>query len=105
MSRRDSILVSRTLYQVGYISLITAIIWVGVGIYTASTKTTVVDVDPTILEPINPVLDQEVLKSLGNRLKIELDLSSVAPSTESASLAPTASASESASIEDTGGAR
>lgn len=86
MARRDDILVSRTLYELGVISLITSVIWLGVGIYSARGKELKIDVDPTILAPINPTIDQEVFKRLSGRLKIEVDLTEQLESSPSASV-------------------
>lgn len=83
MARHDSILVSRTLYQVGVMTLIASVMWVAYGIYTASGKGYKSDIEQTILEPINPNLDQEVLKSLTSRLKVEIDLVPTLNATES----------------------
>jgi hypothetical protein len=52
------------------ITLITSIIWVGVGVYSASTKQLAVDVEKTLLEPLNPTIDQGVIDSLTTRLKV-----------------------------------
>lgn len=71
MSRRDSILVSKTLYQVGMITLIASIAWVGIGIYLAATKSVEVAVDKALLEPIVPTFDQETVGNLINRLHVE----------------------------------
>ena len=70
MTIRDGILVSRTFYQIGVITLIASIMWVGVGVYSVSIKQ-LVDVDKTLLEPLNPVIDQEIIDSLTTRLKVE----------------------------------
>lgn len=86
MARRSSIMVSKTLYQIGVITLITAMIWALIGIYIVASKTTIVDVDQTILEPINPNLDQEVIQKLRGRLKIEVDLTATSISSESATI-------------------
>jgi hypothetical protein len=85
MARRDSILVSRTLYQIGVITMIAALMWVGIGIYLSIGKDFKLDVDKSVLEPLNPTLDQEVVKSLTGRLKIETDLTMIPESTISAS--------------------
>jgi hypothetical protein len=83
MARRDSILVSRTLYQIGVVTLMAAVMWVALGIYFASGKGYKVDVEKTVLEPINPNLDQEVVKALTTRLKVEVDLAPTPIATES----------------------
>ncbi len=69
MARRNTILVNKTLYQVGVITLIAAVFWLAIGIYLTLTKTTTVDVDPSLLEPLNPNIDQKVVISLSERLK------------------------------------
>lgn len=79
-------MVGRTMYQLGVVTLIAAIMWVGLGVYMASGKTTVIDVDKSTLEPINPNLDQTVLESLAGREKIEIDLTAIAVSSESATI-------------------
>lgn len=71
MARRDTILVSRTLYQIGVVTLIASITWVLIGIYLAATKPLSIDVDTTMLEPIDTNIDQKILNTLSNRLKIE----------------------------------
>jgi len=71
MSRRDTVLVSKTLYQLGIVTLIASIMWVGVGIYTALAKPIPGKVDEVVLEPINTTLDKSVLDELGKRIKIE----------------------------------
>lgn len=71
MARRSMILVSRTLYQIGVVTLIVAAIWLGMGIYTTLNKPTNVEVEKKILDPINPVLDVEVINKLSQRLVVE----------------------------------
>lgn len=70
MARRDTILVSRTLYQLGALTLVASIMWVGVGVYSALGENLKTSVDPNILTPINPSLDQEVVVGLTSRLKV-----------------------------------
>jgi hypothetical protein len=89
MARRNSLLVSRTLYQVGVVTLIVAVIWVGVGVYGALNKETNAEVDKKILEPINPTIDKEVVQALSTRLVVE----TVQPITSSESAVSSPSAS------------
>lgn len=99
MARRNSILVSRSLYQVGVMSLITAVAWVGMGVYLAARQTRAPDVEKSLLEVVNPVVDQAVLESLATRLKVSTEM------VEEAIILPSeasASASESDTI-DVGG--
>lgn len=71
MARRDTILVNRSLYQMGIATVIGAILWIGVSVYHALVKPPEVAVDQTLLTPINPVIDQAVIASLSGRLFIE----------------------------------
>ncbi len=86
MARRNSILVSKTLYQIGVVSVIAAVMWVAVGIYFATVKDFKIDVDKNILEPLNPTLDQAVVQSLTGRLKLERDLTAIPESSISSTL-------------------
>jgi len=70
MTRRDTVLVSRTLYKLGVLTLAASIMWVGVAIYSAMGDGLKTSVDPTILAPIDPNLDQEVIGLMTNRLKV-----------------------------------
>ena len=79
MSSRDTILVSRTLYQIGVVTLISSLIWVGIGIYGVSTKKVNIEVDKNTLAPISLELDQTVVSSLSKRLKIEEPIPSPSP--------------------------
>lgn len=71
MVRRDSVLVSRTLYQMGIVTLVASIVWVAVGVYLTLTKTVVVEVDKAVIEPLVTKIDVEVVDQLTARLKIE----------------------------------
>lgn len=82
MARRDTIMVSKTLYQLGVLTLITALVWVGVGVYVTLNKQDV-SVEKTLLDPVTPAIDQKVVNSLTGRLKVEIDLIQAPVSTES----------------------
>lgn len=71
MSKRESARVNRAFYQMGVATLISSLVWVGIGIYQALNKTSLAQVDKSTLEPISPAIDKEVIKSLANRLKVE----------------------------------
>ena len=71
MARRNIILVSRTLYQVGIITLASSILWTAIGIYLTLNKATTADVEKSLLEPIVANINQEVVVALSNRLKLE----------------------------------
>jgi len=75
MSRRDTILVSRTLYQLGVITVMGAVCWVGITVYDALAKAPDINVDQSILSPISPVIDQATIASLSGRITIQPDLS------------------------------
>lgn len=94
MVRHSSIMVSRTLYQIGVVTLLAAIMWVLIGIYIAAKTTTVTEVEQAVLQPINPTLDQEVMTALSQRLKIEIDSIPIEAPIE----IPTEIATESATI-------
>jgi len=109
MARRDSILVSRSLYQLGVITLITSLTWVAIGIYLAVNKSSVSEVDKELLEPINLSIDQAALETLSGRLKIDTTIVELMTPPPEASvsaieevIAPPPESSVSASIE-TGG--
>jgi len=72
MARRNILLVNRTLYQIGIVTLFASLIWVGIGIYLTLNKPLNAEVDKKILESINPIIDQEVIKALSSRLVLEL---------------------------------
>lgn len=84
MARKDSLLVSRTLYQLGMVTLVTAVVWVVVGVYLAISKPLSVNVDKSLLAPITPTIDQQVISDLSKRLKVEIDLTSIPEASESA---------------------
>lgn len=72
MSRHNSILVSRTLYQLGVVTFIAAIIWTASGIYSATSKPEKsTAIDKAILEPINPTIDESALQEMVSRLKVD----------------------------------
>lgn len=79
MARRSSIMVSRTLYQIGVVTLVAALVWVGIGIYTASTKVVLENVDNVVLTPINPTIDEEIIEAISQRIKIDPDTIIVDP--------------------------
>ena len=82
MSRRDSVLVNRSLYQIGILTLVASIVWVAVGVYTAIINPLAVEIDKNMLSPLPPSLDLGVIENLTKRLKIEPSLE-IAPTTDS----------------------
>lgn len=101
MARRNSILVSRTLYQVGVMTLIGSIVWTLIALMqTINKNPTKIDVDKKTLEPITIGIDKDTLEKITNRKRIELKFEAVpAPSSVSTS---SATASSSATIEEGG---
>lgn len=67
MSRRSQIMVGRTLYQMAVVTLIASICWVVLAVYQAARDPVNVQVDKTILEPLNPVIDEGALAKLSQR--------------------------------------
>ena len=59
---------SKTIIQILIISAVTVIAWIGFTIYHTVTKKTLSEIPKEILEPINPTLDQEVLKKIEGRI-------------------------------------
>ena len=74
MASRNQILVSTSLYHIGVITLIAALGWIAISAYSLATKDTLLDIDPAILAPINPVLNKEVLSTIMTREKIEINV-------------------------------
>jgi hypothetical protein len=64
------------MYQVGVATLIVALIWMVMGIFAVSLNKSQLDIDKSILEPINPKIDQEVITALTSRIKIEENVAS-----------------------------
>lgn len=70
MSRRNSLMVGRTLYQIGVLTLLVAVIWVGFGAYRALSNTKIENVDKSLVEPMTATIDMKVVNQLQSRLKI-----------------------------------
>ena len=98
MSSRNTIMVSRTIYQVAVVTFVAAIIWIGMGVYQAVMKPLdPINVSPVILAPINPVIDTTTVNSLGVRIKFNPNL----PTTLPPSTVPVASRSATATTSAT----
>lgn len=74
MASKDSILVSRTLYQIGMVMLVVSIVWVGSGIYRSLNQQAPIEVDKSTLEPIDTSLDMSVVETMSRRYKVEGEL-------------------------------
>lgn len=81
MAQRNNILVSRTLYQIGVITLVTAVIWAMIGVYNAMIQpSTSLEIDKAVSEPLVVNLDIETIKTLAGRTKVEGVVSTSSPS-------------------------
>jgi hypothetical protein len=113
MSRRGSLMIRRSYYQVAMVTLFTALLWVSVSVYVALTSVTDVGVETTLLTPVSPIIDEATVASLSARTQISLtaeelvkDLAPASPSAAVQSSAPSPSpspvvaASESAEVSE-----
>lgn len=64
-------MVSKSLYQMGVMTLIAAVLWISFGIYQIIAKPEKIEVEASILEPITTNLDQETVNALVKRVKID----------------------------------
>lgn len=71
MARRDSVLVSRSMYQIGVATLVAAIAWVMLGIYLTITQSVSIDVDKKMTDPLVTTIDNELLEQLTARLPVD----------------------------------
>lgn len=67
MAHRSMVMVQRTYLHIAIISLITAVVWMGVSIYRSLTAPTTVQVDPAIKAPFEATLEMEVLNQIVGR--------------------------------------
>jgi hypothetical protein len=73
MARRNSILVSKTLYQIGVITLIGSVLWTLLALAVSFSKNpTKIEVDKKTLEPIMIGISEETLEQLTKREKVVL---------------------------------
>jgi hypothetical protein len=102
MARRNSILVSKTLYQIGVLTLITSILWTAITVMQAiSQAPNKVEVGSKILEPINVSMDKEIIEMLSNRKKVDVG-NIPQPTTEPVIASGSANATSSATIKVSG---
>jgi len=71
MSRRSKILVSRTLYQLGLMTVVTSVFWTGMGVYRALSEAPELKVEKKVLEPLKPTIDQATIETLTQRRRME----------------------------------
>lgn len=68
MTARSEIMVQRIFFQIALWTLITALVWVGVGIYQATKGETRGEVDKDMLSPLDPQIDMEVIGRLNAKI-------------------------------------
>lgn len=70
MSRRNSLMVRKAYYQMGMVTLFTTLLWVSVSVYLAITSPTEVEVEPIMLTPVSPKIDEATLASISARTQM-----------------------------------
>ena len=70
MSRRSSIMIQRSYYQIALITFIIAIMWVLLSVYNALTSVSDVGVDATILSPLQVQIDETTVASIAGRTQL-----------------------------------
>lgn len=99
MSSRNTIMVNRTVYQVAVVTFIASLVWIGIGIYQAFVKPLdQINVDVSVLAPINPTLDTSVVGPLGTRIKFDPSLAVTVVPSAAPSASRSATATTSATI-------
>jgi len=71
MAKRTEVLVARFWRHIGYISLVTAVIWTIVAVWGAWTNKTKTEIKPEIIAPLNPVIETQALEQLKARVETE----------------------------------
>lgn len=64
MSRRSQIMVAKSLYHMGVVTLAASVVWVSLAVYQAVVGPAEVAVEKELLEPLNPVIEAEALEAL-----------------------------------------
>lgn|GEM_PF-2054886 len=64
------LMVRRTYMQIGVFTLLTALVWTGVSVFLAITKTEIENADKDILSPINATIDDATLQKLSERITL-----------------------------------
>ena len=73
MAKNSFILVNRSLYHMGVVTLVTSILWVGIGVYNAFSNHGELEIAKETLTPFNPGVDLAVLETLRSRRSIKVD--------------------------------
>jgi len=71
MSRKSTIMVKRSIYQMGVVTVTASVIWIGVAIYQTLVTPVDVNVPVEMLKPLSPVLSGETLTELTTRRQME----------------------------------
>jgi len=71
MSNRAQIMVKRVIFQMGMVTLLASLSWVGVAIYQETKEEKIPQISKEMLTPLNPVLDATVFEGLSARRQIE----------------------------------
>ncbi len=61
MAGRSEVMVSKALYQIGVLTLLASIFWVGMGIYQVTKAEPNIGVEKELLEPITPTIEMGVI--------------------------------------------
>lgn len=86
MARRNSLMINKTLYQIGVLTLITSMMWTLVAVIQAINKAPAkIEVGQKLLEPITILVDKSTIESLSKRQKIDLNFTPVDSATASPS--------------------
>lgn len=70
MAKRTEVLVSRFYQHVGYVTLVTVILWTAIAVYGALSKQPETSVKAEILEPLTPSIDTKTLEMIMSRREI-----------------------------------
>lgn len=70
MSRRSVIMVQKTYYQIGLVTLLSVLLWVSITVYQAIVGSVDVGVDPALLAPVTSTIDAAVVASISGRTQM-----------------------------------
>lgn len=85
MAHRTMVLVKRMYLHIAILTMLTAILWLGLTIYQSLTSPSDVAVDATIRSPITPSFDEEVFNAIVGRENLN-SLSFEAPDSSSSAV-------------------
>lgn len=67
MSKRSTVMVSKSLKSIGVVTVIASVMWTGLAVYNAASGPEEIEVEQGTLEPISAILDMDTLNSLAGR--------------------------------------